>query len=140
MAKEAAKNVKETISDFLEFLQQRRIWREGEEYHDSANPEKMMESVEAIRTNLTDVINRVRRENYENPELLTDMQDACLDLLDAMDRNHRRLEEDQNFGATDFFWGVRSQLSVFQNVVVDRFLNLCKDQNLCGKSPCRRIC
>jgi hypothetical protein len=56
-------------------LQQRRIWRE-EGHREIADPEKMRESVEAIRAKLADVINSVRRENYENPESLTDIQDT----------------------------------------------------------------
>ena len=93
-------------------MQQRRIWREEEGHREIADPEEMRESVEAIRAKLTDVINSVRRENYENPELLSDIQDACLTLLDDLDRNHRRLKWEPDFGETEFFDAVYPQLGV----------------------------
>jgi hypothetical protein len=137
----AARNIRETISDFLEFLQQRRIWREGEGHREIADPEKMRDSVEAIRTNLTNTINIVRRENYAHPELLTDIQDACLTLLDHLDRNLRRQKREPDFGDEEFFDEVYPRLGDFQPVVEERGLQLCKDQNLCGETgPCRGFC
>jgi hypothetical protein len=137
----AARNIKETISNFLEFLQGRHIWREGEEFRYIAEPEKMRESADAIRVRLTDAINSLRRESYENLKLLTDIQDACLMLLKALGRNRRRLKEEPTFGETEFFDAVYPQLAKFQDVVVERCRHLCEDQNLCGETgPCRGLC
>jgi hypothetical protein len=100
----------------------------------------MRESVEAIGAKLTDVVNSVRRENYENTELLTGIQDACLTLLDDLDRNRRRLKREPDFGETEFFDTVYPQLAEFLHVVKEQGRHLCEDQNLCGKSPCREFC
>jgi hypothetical protein len=132
--------IKRTISDFLEFLQQRRIWREGEEYRYIADPEKMRESVEAIRGRLTDTINSLRSENYKKLELLIDIQNGCRALLDVLDLTRRRLKVEPTFGETEFFDAVYPQLGTFQNVVVESCQHLCEDQNLCGESPCRGFC
>jgi hypothetical protein len=135
-----APRIKRSISDFLEILHRRNIWKEGEGHREIAHPEKMSESVEFIRTKLTDVIVNLSHDNYENLKLLTDIQEACLKLSDNLDRNHRRLEQEPKFGKTEFFDAVYPQLLEFQHVLVERCRSLCEDQDLCGESPCRDFC